>query len=443
MHILDIIEHKRDRLRLDDEEIAFFIRGVADKTLPDYQISALLMAMYLNGMDDDETAYMTREMANTGEIVDLSFAGGTVVDKHSSGGVGDKTTLVVAPMAAACGLKIAKMSGRGLGFSGGTLDKLESIPGFRVSLEREEFIRFVRRDGLAVIGQTADIAPADKILYALRDVTGTVASIPLIASSIMSKKLAVLSDAVVLDVKAGSGAFMKTPEAAAELAVKMVSIGKLNGRKTLAAVTNMDEPLGRAVGNALEVAEAVDTLRGNGPVDFTRLCYTIASLMLVAGNMTADMQKAEEMLRRSVENGSAFEKFRRMVINQGGDVSVTDDTALLPQARIIIPVTADRQGFVASILTEDIGKAAVAAGAGRRTKDDSIDYTAGIVIRKKAGDPVRPGETLCFIHADHAEKAEAALSLVKPAYMITDKAPDSRPPAVYSIIDEKGVHPCV
>lgn len=443
MHILGIIEHKRDHCILNNDEIAFFVRGVADRSIPDYQISALLMAFYLNGMNDAETAYLTYEMAHTGDIIDLSFTGGTVVDKHSSGGVGDKTTLAVVPMAAACGLKIAKMSGRGLGFSGGTLDKLESIPGFRVSLEREEFIRFVREDGLSIIGQTSNVAPADKILYALRDVTGTVASIPLIASSIMSKKLAVMSDAIVLDVKTGSGAFMKTPEAATELAEKMTAIGKLNGRKTFAAVTNMDEPLGRTVGNSLEVAEAVETLRGNGPADFTRLCYTIASLMLAAGGITANMPEAEAMLRQSIANGSAFEKFRRMVINQGGDVSVIDDISRLPKARYILPVNADRDGFVTSILTEDIGRAAVAAGAGRRAKDDIIDYTAGIVINKKVGDAVRKGEPLAFIHADYAEKANTAVSLIASAYAITEKAPDNRSPAVYAIIDEKGVHPCI
>ncbi len=441
MHILEIIEHKRDRRILNNEEIAFFVRGVADKSIPDYQISALLMAFYLNGMNDAETACLTAEMAHTGDIIDLSFAEGVTVDKHSSGGVGDKTTLAAAPMAAACGLKIAKMSGRGLGFSGGTLDKLESIPGFRVSLEREEFIRCVRENGISIIGQTANVAPADKILYALRDVTGTVASIPLIASSIMSKKLAVLSDAIVLDVKTGSGAFMKTPESATELAEKMVAIGTLNGRKTFAAVTNMDEPLGRTVGNALEVAEAVDTLRGNGPADFTQLCYTIASLMLVAGGITANIPEAEAMLRQSIKNGTAFEKFRCMVISQGGDVSVIDDISRLPKARIILPVIADRNGFVASIHTEEIGRAAVAAGAGRFAKDDSIDYAAGIVIHKKVGDAVRADEPLAFIHADYEEKANAALSLAASAYIIKENAPDRRPPAVYAIIDEKGVHP--
>lgn len=438
MHIIDIIEHKRDRRALTDEEIAFFVRGVADRSIHDYQISALLMAVCINGMNDDETACLTYEMAHTGEVIDLSFADGMVVDKHSSGGVGDKTTLVAAPMAAACGLKVAKMSGRGLGFSGGTLDKLESIPGFNVAPPRGEFERFVREDGIAVIGQTTEIAPVDRILYALRDVTGTVASIPLIASSIMSKKLAVLSDAIVLDVKAGSGAFMKTPADAIELAAKMEAIGRLNGRKTIAAVTNMDEPLGRAVGNALEVTEAVDTLRGCGPADFTELCYVIASLMLVAGGITDGTDDARARLKRSIENGDALQKFRRMVINQGGDVSAIDDTSLLPEARHILPVPADRDGFVAAIMTENIGRAALAAGAGRFAHDDKIDYAAGITVNKKVGDAVKSGEPLGWIHADYTDKAEAARALMAASYKISDRLPDKRPPAVHAVIDERG-----
>ncbi len=443
MHILDLIEHKRDRRILTREEITFFIRGVAEGIFENYQISALLMAIYLNGMNDGETAYFTYEMAHTGDMIDLSFAKGTTVDKHSTGGVGDKTTLCVLPMAAACGLKIAKMSGRGLGFSGGTLDKLESIPGFRVSLEQDEFIRFVREDGLSVIGQTVNVAPADKILYALRDVTGTVASIPLIASSIMSKKLAVLSDAVVLDVKTGSGAFMKTYEEAVELAEKMTAIGKINGRKTLAAVTGMDEPLGRTVGNALEVREAVDTLQGNGPDDFTNLCYTVASLMLVAGGIAPDLAEAEKKLKLSVENGSAFDKFRRMVINQGGDVSVIDDISHLPITSGVYSVRAIREGYVSAIFTENIGRAAVAAGAGRYTKDDVIDHAAGIVINKKIGEYVSKNEPLAFIHSDNAEKTDAALSLILSAYTISDIKPDKTPPIIRAIVDEKGVRSCI
>lgn len=434
MHILDIIEHKRDRRILSNEEIAFFVRGIADGSIHDYQISALLMAVCINGMNDDETACLTYEMAHTGEIIDLSFAGGTVIDKHSSGGVGDKTTLVAAPMAAACGLKVAKMSGRGLGFTGGTLDKLESIPGFTIAPERSEFERFVREDGIAVIGQTTEVAPVDKIMYALRDVTGTVASIPLIASSIMSKKLAVLSHAVVLDVKAGSGAFMKTPENAIKLASKMEAIGRLNGRKTIAVVTNMDEPLGITVGNALEVTEAVSVLHGNGPADLTELCYLITSLMLIAGGIADNTAEARAMLRRSIENGDALQKLRRMVINQGGDVSAIDDTSLLPKARYILPVPAINDGFIASIMTENVGRAALAAGAGRFSHDDKIDHAAGISINKKVGDAVSAGEPLAWIHADDTDKADDARALISSSYKISDRAPDKRPTAVYAVI---------
>lgn len=433
MHILDVIETKRDDKVLTDEQISFFVEGVAKGAFPDYQISAFLMAAFIRGLNDGETAFLTHKMAVTGDTVDLSFAGGTVVDKHSSGGVGDKTTLVVAPMAAACGLKIAKMSGRGLDFTGGTLDKLEAIPGFSTNIPEQDFKRFVARDGISVIGQTAHVAPVDKALYRLRDVTGTVSSLPLIASSIMSKKLAVGSDAVVLDVKTGSGAFMRSLSDAKALAEKMVAIGKANGRRTVAAVTNMDQPLGREVGNSLEVIEAVDTLRGNGPADFTELCMVIASLMLISGEVCDNEAAARELLSKTIADGSALAKLRRMVVNQGGDPAYIDDTSLFRRAAVITPVLADESGWLNAVETNEVGRASALLGAGRFTVDDVIDPAAGITVCKKTGDKVEKGEPLCYIHTDRESAVAEAAQKLRAAFKITLE--ETQPnPSVYTII---------
>lgn len=418
MNIINIIEAKRDGEKLNREQISYFVKCAADGSIPDYQISAFLMAVFLRGMDDEETAWLTREMAFSGPPLDLPEIGKIIIDKHSSGGVGDKTTLVVAPMVAACGLAVAKMSGRGLGFSGGTLDKLESIAGFRIDIPRKDFIEYVQRDGISIIGQTEDIAPVDKKLYAIRDVTGTVESIPLIAASIMSKKLAVKSDSVVLDVKTGNGAFMRNLDDAVSLAQKMVAIGKENNRPTYAAITDMNCPLGYAVGNALEVAEAVETLKGNGKIDLVRICKKLGSLMLIAGGLAFDEEQAGKKLEWAIESGAAYEKFRRMIINQGGDVKMIDDTSLLPKAKFIKEIKALSSGYIAEMDTEAIGRASVGLGAGRREKTDVIDHTAGLIIEKKTGDYVAKNDVLAYVHAngDYPQICEE----VRKAYTIVE-----------------------
>lgn len=433
MHILDIIEAKRDGLALSEEQISFFVEGVANHSFPDYQISAFLMAAFIRGLNEEESAHLTRKMAETGDTVDLGFAGGKVADKHSSGGVGDKTTLAVAPMVAAAGLKVAKMSGRGLGFTGGTLDKLESIPGFSVNIPADDFKKYVARDGISVIGQTTTVAPVDKVLYKLRDVTGTVPSIPLIAASIMSKKLAVNSDAIVLDVKTGSGAFMKTVEESTALAEKMVQIGLSNGRKTVAAVTDMSNPLGRAVGNSLEVIEAVETLKGNGPDDFTELCMTIASLMLTSAGLYPDDDAARQKLCEVIADGSALGKFRQMVQNQGGDVRYVDDPSLFEKASIIEGFVAERDGYIGAIETEAIGRASTALGAGRYTAEDVIDFAAGITVEKKVGDYVKEGDVLLQLYTNRLESLAEAKEILANAYTISDSE-CKRAPIVHKII---------
>lgn len=437
MNIIEIIEKKRDRRELTEEEIRFFVRGVCEDSIPDYQISALLMAICINGMSNAEISVLTDAMAKSGDTVDLSYIGGVKVDKHSSGGVGDKTTLAVAPMAAACGLPVAKMSGRGLGFSGGTIDKLESIAGFRTSLAEEEFIEFIKRDKIALMGQTKNVAPADKKLYALRDVTGTVPSIPLIAASIMSKKLACGSDAIVLDVKCGSGAFMKNIEEASRLAEKMIAIGERNGRRVYAAVTNMDQPLGRAVGNALEVQEAIDTLKGNGPEDFTELCYIIGSLMLVAGEKAENTEKARAMLEKSVKSGEALEKFRRFVENQGGDPNITENSALLPSAKVKKTVYSPVNGVVTAINGEMIGTAAVRVKAGRLVKTDKIDFGSGFVLLAKIGDRAAKGQPIAEIHAPDEKTAEEASHKLEEAYSFGEKAEIK--PMLLAYADREGI----
>lgn len=438
LNIINIIGKKRDNHPLSAEEINFFVDCVTNDTIPDYQISALLMAIYLNGMNDSEISLLTNAMAKSGETVDLSYIGGIKVDKHSSGGVGDKVSLAVAPIVASCGIPVAKMSGRGLGFSGGTIDKLESIPGFRTALTGEEFIEFVKKDGIAITGQTKNVAPADKKLYALRDVTATVESIPLIAASIMSKKLACSSDAIVLDVKCGSGAFMKTFEQASELAEKMVKIGENNGRRVYALITNMDQPLGNAVGNALEVKEAIDALKGGGPSDFRELCLLVASFMLWAGEKAKDEKSAREMAINSIESGAALAKFQALVKNQGGNPDVVHNPDILPIAKVIKEVKAPETAVVTAINGERVGAACLTVKAGRMTKTDKIDYSSGFVLYSKVGDKVQKGETIAEVHAADEKMAEEAHRQILSAYSFGEKAEVK--PLLFGYIDREGLH---
>lgn len=422
MRMYDIIAAKRDGAALTKEQIEFFIRGYTHGEIPDYQASALAMAIYLQGMDARETAQLTAAMAHSGDMADLSEIDGVKGDKHSTGGVGDKTTLVVAPIAAACGVKMAKMSGRGLGHTGGTLDKLESIPGCTVSLTQERFVRQVNEIGIAVIGQTGSLAPADKKLYALRDVTATVSSIPLIASSIMSKKLAGGADCILLDVKVGSGAFMKTPEEATALAREMVEIGERNGRRTAALITNMDVPLGCAVGNSLEVIEAVETLRGGGPDDLRAECLALAShLLTLCGR--GSLSECEAMARRALESGEAFETLCRMVRAQGGDARVLRDTSMFARAACRRELRARRGGFLTAMDTEKIGLSSVALGAGRETKDDAIDPAAGLRVLKKRGCEVRPGDVLAVLYASDETKLDEAEAVYRSALTFGSEPP--------------------
>lgn len=438
MNIVDIIEKKRDKKELSKEEISFFIKSVTEGSIPDYQTSAFLMAVYLNDMTDSEISFLTEAMADSGDKIDLSYIEGIKVDKHSSGGVGDKATLAVAPMAAACGLPVAKMSGRGLGFSGGTIDKLEAIPGFRTVLTEEEFADFIKRDGIALMGQTKNVAPADKRLYALRDVTGTVESIPLIAASIMSKKLACGSDSIVLDVKCGSGAFMKSFERAALLAEKMVKIGQSNGRRVYALITLMDQPLGNAVGNAVEVMEAIDTLKGKGPKDFTELCYIIGSFMLVAGERAKTLSQARKILEESVSNGSALKKIRKFIENQGGNPNIVENYSLFPQANTVVDVKAPVSGIITEINGERIGMAALTVKAGRLTKEDKIDYSTGFELLAKIGDNVTEGQPIAKIYAPSVRSAAEAEEQVLSAYSFGEVAEKKK--ILLGYIDEEGLH---
>ncbi len=416
MRAVDIIIKKRDRGELSPEEINFFVQGFTKGEIPDYQVSAWAMAVLLNGMSDRETTDLTMAMVHTGETLDLSGVVPIAVDKHSTGGVGDKTTLVVEPIVAGCGLAVGKMSGRGLGFSGGTLDKMESIPGYRTNLTREEFLAQLKSLGLVLTGQTSDLAPADGKLYALRDVTGTVQSIPLIASSVMSKKIAAGAQAIVLDVKVGLGAFMQTLAEARQLARLMVAIGSLSGRKVVALLSDMNQPLGNAVGNALEVIEAIQTLHGKGPDDFTEHCLTVASHMLVLGNKAEDLQSARLMAEASLASGRAWQTFRNLVIAQGGDVSYVDHPELLPSAPLIEIVGAPLAGHICGINAREIGETAVELGAGRARKNDSIDHAVGIVIHRKVGDFVPEGEKLFTLYANRQDRLEAAKSRILGAY---------------------------
>lgn len=425
MRMYDLIEKKKRGGELTREETAWMVRGFVDGSIPDYQMSAMLMAIYFQGMSDEEMTGLTLEMAASGEMVDLSPIEGIKVDKHSTGGVGDKTTLIIGPMVAACGVKVAKMSGRGLGHTGGTIDKLESIPGFQTSLPREEFFDLVNRHGIAVIGQSGNLVPADKKIYALRDVTATVDSIPLIASSIMSKKIAAGSNGIVLDVKTGSGAFMKTLEDSISLAEKMVAIGKGAGRRCCAVITDMDVPLGHAIGNSLEVVEAVETLRGEGPEDLTEVCLQLAANMLYM----ADRGTVEECLclaRKTIEDGSALRALKQMVAGQGGDASYIDHPEQFPRAAAAVEVKAESDGYVVHMDTEGCGIASVLAGAGRSQKEDVIDYAAGIMLVKKYGDAVRCGDVLAVVYAESGEKARAGAEKLSSAYEIGKARPEPK-----------------
>ena len=433
MNMVGIITKKKLGQALTPEEIAYFVHGAADRSIADYQLAALLMAIRLNGMTPEETKELTLAMAHSGEIADLSRIPGVKVDKHSTGGVGDTTTLILAPLVAACGVPVAKMSGRGLGHTGGTLDKLESIPGLTVDLSEEDFIAQVQRIGLAVIGQTKALAPADGTLYALRDVTSTVDSLPLIASSIMSKKLASGSDAIVLDVKTGNGAFMKKLEDSRALAKEMVSIGTMAGKKTVAVITDMDQPLGRAVGNSLEVREAIDTLRGEGPADFKEVVFALGSQMLMLAGRAADEKEARALMEGVIEDGSALDKFAQFVRAQGGDAAPVYDTSLLPVAGKTLEVTAKESGYVHRILAEDIGIACMTLGGGRETKESAIDLSVGIILEKKNGDAVSDGEVLATIYGNDDAKMQAAYEKIAHAYEIA-KEPAAFVPVVREYI---------
>ena len=433
MRMIDIIEKKRDGKSLSKEEIEFFIKGYTEGDIPDYQASSLAMAIFFQDMNEEERAALTMAMVNSGDVIDLSKVNGIKVDKHSTGGVGDTTTLVLAPLVAAVGVPVAKMSGRGLGHTGGTIDKLESIDGFHVEISEADFIKLVNEDQVAVIGQTGNLTPADKKLYALRDVTGTVNSIPLIASSIMSKKIAAGADAIVLDVKTGNGAFMKTLEDAEALAHAMVSIGNNVGRNTMAIISDMSQPLGRAIGNALELKEAIDTLNGQGPEDLTELVLTLGSQMVVLAERASTLEEARQLLNEAIENGSALDKFKTFLENQGGDASVVDSPELLPTAEYQIDYKAKSSGVVSELIANEIGVASMMLGAGRQTKDDDIDLSVGIVLNKKVGDKVNVGESLLTIHSNR-ENVDDVIKKLDESIEI--KAQAKTPTLIHKIITE-------
>jgi pyrimidine-nucleoside phosphorylase len=431
MRMVDIIAKKRDGKELTTEEIQFFIKGYTDGTIPDYQASALAMAIYFQDMSDRERADLTMAMVESGETVDLSAIEGIKVDKHSTGGVGDTTTLVLGPLVAALDVPVAKMSGRGLGYTGGTIDKLEAVEGFHVEITTEQFLDIVNRNKVAIIGQSGNLTPADKKMYALRDVTGTVNSIPLIASSVMSKKIASGADAIVLDVKTGAGAFMKTEEDAKELAHAMVRIGKEVGRQTMAVISDMSQPLGFAIGNALEVKEAIDTLRGEGPEDLTELVLVLGSQMVVLAKKANTLEGAREMLKEVIKNGKAIEKFKAFLRNQGGDSSIVDHPEKLPQAKYVMDIPAKTSGVVSNIVADEIGIAAMLLGAGRATKEDEIDLAVGLMLRKKVGDVVREGESLVTIYANR-ENVEDVKAKIYENISISNKA--EAPKLIHTVI---------
>lgn len=406
MRMVDLIEKKRDGHELSTDEINFIINGYTDGSIPDYQISALTMAIFFKGMTEKERADLTLAMVESGDQIDLSEIEGIKVDKHSTGGVGDTTTLVLGPLVAAVGVPVAKMSGRGLGHTGGTIDKLESVKGFHVEIENDEFIELVNKNKIAVIGQSGNLTPADKKLYALRDVTATVDSIPLIASSIMSKKIAAGADAIVLDVKTGAGAFMKTLDDSRELAKAMVRIGNNVGRRTMAVISDMSQPLGFAIGNALEVKEAIDTLKGEGPEDLTELCLTLGSHMVYLAEKTSSLAEARTMLENVIKDGTALEKLKAFLSSQGGDATIVDNPSKMPQAQYIYELEAKEAGYVSEIVADEVGTAAMLLGAGRATKESIIDLAVGLVLRKKIGDKVEKGESLVTIYSNFEDVKE-------------------------------------
>lgn len=441
MRMYDLILKKRNGQKLSAEEIEWFVSGYTKGEIPDYQVSALMMAIYFVGMDDEETTNLTMSMAKSGEMLDLSGIDGIKVDKHSTGGVGDKTSLVLTPMVACCGVNVAKMSGRGLGHTGGTIDKLESFPGFSTEIDIDTFMENVKKIGVSIMGQTKDLAPADKKLYALRDVTGTVENMSLIASSIMSKKIAAGADAIVLDVKTGSGAFMKTIEDSFSLAQKMVDIGNMADRDTYAVVSDMDQPLGYAVGNALEVKEAIATLKGEGPEDLHELCLTLGAFMVVAAKKAPDFDKARGMLENAIKDGSALNKLADFVAAQGGSRESVFDTDLLPKAAIVEDIISEEEGYVSRIVCDEIGMCSLVLGGGRETKESTVDLSVGIVLKKKVGDKVEKGESLAVIHANSREKLEQAKARFLRAYSFS-KAPVEKQKFIKGIItkDKKEVY---
>ena len=433
MRMIDIIEKKRDGKSLTKEEIEFFVNGYTHGEVPDYQASSLAMAIFFQDMNDEERVALTMSMVNSGEKIDLSDINGIKVDKHSTGGVGDTTTLVLAPLVAAVGVPVAKMSGRGLGHTGGTIDKLESVKGFNVEISEKDFIKLVNDNQVAVIGQSGNLTPADKKLYALRDVTGTVNSIPLIASSIMSKKIAAGADAIVLDVKTGSGAFMKTLDDAEALAHAMVRIGNNVGRNTMAIISDMSQPLGNAIGNALELKEAIATLKGNGPKDLTELVLTLGSQMVVLAEQATSLDEARQMLIDAIKTGKALNKFKTFLSNQGGDDSIVDSPEKLPSAKYQVEFKAKKDGYITEIIANEIGVASMMLGAGRQTKEDVIDLGVGIVLNKKVGEHVEKGENILTIHTNTKEIDDI---LYKLDNSITIESKGETPTLIHKIITE-------
>ena len=434
MRMYDLIEKKRNGEILTLEEINYFIDGYTKDEIPDYQVSALLMAIYFQNMDEEERANLTMAMVESGDQIDLTKIEGIKVDKHSTGGVGDTTTLILAPLVASVGVPLAKMSGRGLGHTGGTIDKLESVPGFHVELSTNEFSRLVNENKIAVIGQSGNITPADKKLYSLRDVTATVNSIPLIASSIMSKKIAAGADAIVLDVKTGAGAFMTDINDAKTLAHAMVKIGNQLGRKTMAVISDMSQPLGFAIGNALEVKEAIDTLQGKGPQDLTELCLTLGSQMVTVGGKAETLEEARQLLINNLENGKALEAFKTFLASQGGDSQVVDQPERLPQAKFQMDLEALSTGFISEIIANELGAAAMMLGAGRATKTSEIDLSVGIVLHKKVGDPVKKGDPLLTIHANTENVEQVREKLYENIKITEEKTPP--PSLIYGMITD-------
>lgn len=435
MRMYDIILKKRNGHELSKEEIEYFIQNYTAGIIPDYQAAALLMAIYFNKMSNGETANLTSSMINSGEKIDLSTISGVKVDKHSTGGVGDKTSLVLAPMVSACGIPVAKMSGRGLGHTGGTIDKLESIKGFSVEMSRDEFINNVNSIGIAIGGQTGRLVPADKKLYSLRDVTATVDNISLIASSIMSKKIASGADAIVLDVKVGNGAFMKSVDDAFELAREMVNIGVCANKKTIAIISNMDQPLGRAIGNALEVKEALDTLNGRGPDDLVELCLTLGSSMLILAGRVKNDTEARILLEDTITSGKALNKFRQFIKAQGGDDKIIDNPALLPQARYVEKITSKKNGFVKEITAEEVGLACLILGAGRETKESNIDLSVGVILNKKVGDKVNVGDCIATIYGNDKSKIMLCKEKILESFDISEQQVEKKP-LIYGIVME-------